>query len=144
MRRVDDELRDEVFFTRFHAKTTSATTPLLPINRDRRALQIASVRHRHRDLLVGDEIFELQLGRLINDLRTTSIAILVANLGQLLHDYLTQLRRRSKNRLKLSDVVTNFRELLKKLVDGKLSQTVELQFEDSVDLLVAENQCSSG
>ena len=39
------------------------------------------------DLFVGDQVFQLQLGRLIENLRAPRIAVLVANLFQLLDDH---------------------------------------------------------
>ena len=69
VRGVDDELRDKIFFARLHAGAPGAAAALLAIDGDRRPLQIALVAHGHRNLLVGDQVFELQLGALVDNLR---------------------------------------------------------------------------
>ncbi len=62
MRGVDDELRDEILFSRLHAGTAGAAAALLAIDGDWCALEVALVADGNGDLLVGDEVFELKLG----------------------------------------------------------------------------------
>ena len=80
MRGVDDELRDEIFFARLHAGAAGAAAALLAIDGDRRALEVALVADGNGDLLVGDEVFKLKLGGLVDDLGAALVAVLVANL----------------------------------------------------------------
>jgi hypothetical protein len=47
--------------------------------------------HGDGHLLVGDEVFELKLGRLIDNLGAAGIAVLVANLLELFDDDVAQL-----------------------------------------------------
>ncbi len=44
------------------------------------------------DLLVGDEVFELELGGLVDDLGAAGVAVLVADLGELFDDDFAELR----------------------------------------------------
>ena len=86
VRGIDDELRDEIFFARLHADAARAATPLLAVGGDRRALEVAGMRDGDRDLLVGDEIFELQFGCFIENLRAALVAVLLANFFELADD----------------------------------------------------------
>jgi hypothetical protein len=49
------------------------------------------VADRDGNLLVGDQVFKLQLGALVDDLRAARVAVLVANLFELLDDDRAQL-----------------------------------------------------
>ena len=62
VRGVDDELRDEILFARLHAHAPGAAAALLAIDADGRALEVALMADRDGDLLVGDQVFKLQLG----------------------------------------------------------------------------------
>ena len=86
MRGVDDELRDEVFFARLHAHAAGAAAALLAIDGDGRALEVALMADGDGDLLVGDEVFELKLGALVDDLGAALVAVLVADVFELLDD----------------------------------------------------------
>ncbi len=44
------------------------------------------MRHGDRDLLVGDQVFQLQLRGFVQDAGATGIAVLVADLFELLDD----------------------------------------------------------
>ena len=59
---VDDELGDEVLFASLHAHAAGAAATLLAIDADGRALEVALMRDGDRNLLVGDEVFKLNLG----------------------------------------------------------------------------------
>jgi len=86
MRRVDDELRDEVFLARLHAHASRAAAALLAIDRDGSALEVSLVAHRYCDLLVGDQVFELNLSTLVDNFGTPFVAVFVANFFQLFDD----------------------------------------------------------
>ncbi len=51
---------------------------------------------------------------------------------------------RSQNRFVLGDIVAHLLQLLQQLVNRKLSQAIELQFEYGVNLTVAEDQGGGG
>ncbi len=91
-----------------------------------------------RDLLVGDEVFELQLGGLVDDLRAARVAVLVANLFQLLDDDRAQLVLAGQDGFVLGDLLAHLLQLVEQFVDGELREAVELQFEDGVDLAEGE------
>ena len=134
VRRVHDELRDKVLLARLHAHASRAAAPLLAIDRDRRALQVALVAHRHRNLLVGDQVFELDLRALVHNLGAPLVAVLLANLFKLLHDHRAQLLFAAQDLLVLGDLRADLAQLVQDLVDRKLREPVELQFENGVDL----------
>ena len=69
------KLRDEILFARLHADAAGAAAALLAIDGDGRALEVALVAHRDRNLLVGDQVFKLQLGGLVNNLRAARVAV---------------------------------------------------------------------
>ncbi len=106
-------------------------------------LRVAGVGDGDGDLLVGDEVFELKLGGLVNDDGAAGVAVLVANLGELFDDDFAELGRGGEDGLELGDVVADFGEFFEELVDGELGEAVELQFEDGVDLLIAEDEGAS-
>ncbi len=135
---VDDELGDEVLFTRLHAEPAGAAAPLLAIDGDGRALEVAGIGDGDGDLLVGDEVFELELGGLVDDLGAALVAVILADGLELLDDDRAQLLLGGEDGLVLGDVVADFGQLVEQLVDGELGEAVELQFEDGVDLAVAE------
>ncbi len=108
MRRVDDELRDEIFFARLHAGAARAAAALLAIDGDRRPLEVALVADRDGNLLVGDEVFELKLGGLVDDLRAARVAVLVANFFEFLDDDVAQLLVAGEDRFVFGDLVANF------------------------------------
>ena len=76
---VDDELGDEVFFARLHPGAAGAAAALLAVDADRRPLEVALVADGDGDLLVGDEVFEGELGALVEDDGAAGVAVLVAN-----------------------------------------------------------------
>ncbi len=91
-----------------------------------------------RNLLVGDQVFQLQFGRFVDDLRAARVAVLVANLFELLDDDRAQLGFRGQDRLVLIDALADLLQLVQQLVDGELRQAIELQLEDGVDLAQRE------
>ena len=138
VRRVDDELRDEIFFARLHARAAGAAAALLAIDGDGRALQVALVADGDGDLLVGDQVFKLQLGALVDDLRAALVAVLVANFFEFLDDDRAQLLVAGQDRFVLGDPLAHLLQFVQNLVDGELGQAIELQFENGVDLAQRE------
>ena len=89
-------------------------------------------------LLVGDQVFKLQFGALIDDLRAPRVAILVANLFRFFHDHGAQLLLAGQNRFVFGDLLAKLLQLVEQFIDGELRRPVELQFEDGVDLAERE------
>ena len=135
---VDDELGDEVFFPRAHAQPAGATAPLLAVDGDWSALQITGMGNSDGDLFVGDQVFQLQLGGLVEDLGAALVAELLARCFELLDDHGAQLRFRGQNGFVLGDALAHFDQLLENFVGGKLGQAIELQLEDGIGLLGVE------
>ena len=65
--------------------------------------------HRHGDLLVGDQVFKLQLGAFVHNLRAPRVAILVANFFKLLHNHSAQLLFAGQDRFVLGDLLAHLR-----------------------------------
>jgi len=140
---VDDELGDEVFVAVF-----------MRGGRFRRgaaggrwrwgSLEIAGVGDGDGDLLVGDEVFELEVGGFVEDLGAADVAVFVADLGELFDDDFAELLFAGEDGLELGDVVADLGELFEELVDGELGEAIELQFEDRVDLAVGEDEDAGG
>ena len=59
---------------------------LLPVGGEGRALEVAGVGDGDGDLLVGDEVFEGELGGLVDDDGAAGVAVLVADVFELLDD----------------------------------------------------------
>ena len=93
---------------------------------------------RDRDLLVGDQVFKLQLGALVDDFGATLVAVLVANLFEFLDDDAAQLGVAGQDRFVLGNLFANLAELFQNLVDRELGEAIELQFEDGVNLAERE------
>ena len=138
VRGVDDELRDEIFFARLHAHAAGAAAALLAVDGDGRALQVALVADRDGDLLVGDEVFKLQLGALVDDLGAALVAVLVADVFKLLDDDRAQFLLAAQDLFVLGDLGADLLQLVQELVDGELGEAIELQFENGVDLAQSE------
>ncbi len=137
---VDDELGDEVLFAGLHAESSGSTAALLAVGGDGGSLEVAGVGDGDGDLLVGDEVFELDLGGLVDDLGLALVAVLVADLFELLDDDAAELLLGGEDGLELFDGVADGLELVEELVDGELGEAVELQLEDGVDLAEAEDE----
>ena len=89
-------------------------------------------------LLVGDQVFKLQFGRLVDDFGATLVAVLFANLFKLGDDYLAQSFVAAQNLFVLGDLLEDLVEFVENLVDRELSEAIELQLEDGVDLTQRE------
>ena len=105
---VDDELGDEVFFARLHAEAAGAAAPLLAVGGDGGALEVAGMGDSDGDLFVGDEVFELQLGGLVDDLGAALVAVFVADGFELLDDDVAELLLGGEDGFVLGDVVADF------------------------------------
>src|SRR6185369_7712150 len=106
--------------------------------------EVAGVGDGDGDLLVGDEVFELDLGGLVDDLGAASVAVLVADLFELLDDDAAEFFLGGEDGLELLDAGADLGELFEELVDGELGEAVELQLEDGVDLAVGEDEGAGG
>ena len=62
-----EQVLDEILLARAHALAAGAAAALLAIGGDGRALQVAGVADGDRDLLVGDQVFQIDLGGFVLD-----------------------------------------------------------------------------
>ena len=86
------------------------------------------------DLLIGDEVFQLDLSCFVEDLGAALVAIVLADLFQLFDDDAAQLLFRGEDGFVFGDALAHAVQLAGDLVDGKPRQAVQLQFEDGVGL----------
>ena len=68
MRGGDEQVLDEILVARLHTGAPLPTAALHAVGRDRRALHVAAVAHRDRNLLVGNQVFEMNFRRFVFDL----------------------------------------------------------------------------
>ena len=71
----EEELLDEILVARLHADAAGAAAALHAVDRDGRALQVAGVADGDGDLLVGDQVFEHDLGGFVVDLGAAFVAV---------------------------------------------------------------------
>ena len=69
VRRRHEQVVDDVLFARAHADAALAAAVLRAIRRDRRALDVAGVGDRHRDVFLGDQILDAELALFFDQLR---------------------------------------------------------------------------
>ncbi len=87
---IDDELGDEVFVAGLHADAAGAAAALLAVGGEGGALEVAGVGDGDGDLLLGDEVFEAELGGFIEDAGAAGVAVAVADVGELGGDDLAE------------------------------------------------------
>jgi hypothetical protein len=117
----------------------SRSALLLAVDADGRALEVAGVGDGDRYLLVGDEVFEGELGGLVEDDGAAGVAVLVADVFELLDDDAAEFLFTGEDAFVLGDVVADRAEFVEELVDGELGEAVELEFKDGVNLAVGED-----
>src|SRR5580765_382147 len=125
---------DEVFFLGFGTDTTFAAARLVTIGVRRGALDVAGVAHRDQHLGVGDQVFQLDLVDFVDDLSAAVVAKRFLDVTQFGNDHRLELFLAGQNFFQLSDALPNRFQFLQNFVDGKLGQTMELQFENGVHL----------
>ena len=88
---------DEILVARLHAGAAGAAAPLHAVSGNRRALEVARMAYGDRDLLVGDQVFELNFGGLVVDLGAALVAVLFFDFFQFFDDHAAQLFLRAEN-----------------------------------------------
>src|SRR6185312_10565070 len=125
---------DEILVARLHARAPGASAALLPVGGDWRALHVAGVAHRDRNLLIGNQIFQADFRRFVFDHGAAFVAVLLFDFFQFLDDDVAQLRLRRKNGFVLRDVLAHQAQFFADFIDGKPRKAVQLQFEDRFSL----------
>jgi hypothetical protein len=67
MRRGYKQSRDEILLARLHAGAALAAALLRPIARERHALDVSRVRHRHHHIITLDQILIIDLAFLVDN-----------------------------------------------------------------------------
>src|SRR5581483_1883544 len=87
----DEQMLDKILVARLHPGAAGPPAALHAVGGDRRPLQIAGVGDRHRNLLVGDEVFQFDLsGFVLND-RAALVTVLLPDFFQFFDDHAAQL-----------------------------------------------------
>ncbi len=141
---VDDELGDEVFVAGLHAEAAGAAAALLAVDGDGGALEVAGVGDGDGDLLVGDEVFEGELGGFVEDLGAAFVAEALADVFELFDDDAAEFLLGGRGWTRTRRCCRGRAEFVEELVDGELGEAVELQLEDGVDLAVGEDERGGG
>src|SRR6266851_2100327 len=115
----------------------------MPVCIRRRALDVPRVADGDQHLRVGDQVFKLDFIDLVDDLRAAIVSVRFVHFAQLADDDLLEFLVARQNLAQLGDQFTNGFQFLQDFVDRELRQPVQLQFEDGVDLRVAEAECVS-
>ncbi len=127
-----------------HAHAAGAAAALLAIDGDGRALEVALVGDGDGHLLVGDEVFKLDFGGLVDDGGAAGVAVAVANVFQLLDDDFAELLVGGEDFFVLGNSLADFGELVENFVHRELGEAIELQLEDGVDLAEGDAALFSG
>ena len=117
----------------------AAAAPLRAVGRDRGALDVAGVGDRDRHVLVGDQVLDRDLVGGVDDLGAARVAVVVADLPQLVADDLVDARRARRGCPCRSAMRSDeLRELVHDLLALEAGEPLQLQLEDRVGLDLAE------
>src|SRR5688500_9814268 len=94
---------DEIAVLRRRAKTSFAAASLPRISRDRRALDVTTVRDRDRDVFVGDKILDRKLDTFVDDLRAAPVTKLFFDFLEFFRDDASQRTLVAENLFQLAD-----------------------------------------
>src|SRR5208283_3788267 len=103
-----------------------------------RALDVAGMAHGDEHVGIRDQVFQLDFVHLVHDLRAAVVAVSFVDLAQLGGDYLLELPVAGQDFAQFRDEVADGLQFLEDFVNRELRQAMELQFEDGINLRVAE------
>src|SRR5271156_2959915 len=138
VRRGDEEMLDEIVVASFGADAAFAAARLVAIGFDRGAFDVARVADGDGHFLVFDEVFELDFLDAVNDLGAAFIAIGLYDFAQFRDDDGFQFLFAAEDFTQLGDLFADLFQLGENVVNGKLGEAVQLQFEDGVNLRKAK------
>src|SRR5580704_4697177 len=125
---------DEIFLARLHARAAGATAALHAVGGDRRPLHVAGVAESDGDLLVGDQIFENDLGGFVLNAGAALVAVEFLYFFKLLDDDFAKFALGGKNGFVIFDAPADFLQLVGNFVDGEFGEAMQLQFQNRVGL----------
>ena len=103
-------------------------------------LDVAAVRHGHRDVLFVDEVGDVDLGVIVAELRPSGRGITLLYLGEFLHDDLFHRVFRTENALELPDLRALLFELFVDFLHLEPRKALQTHFEDGHGLFLAEEE----
>ena len=134
MRRGDEELLDEVVFLELDATHTLAAALLLAVGGNGQALDVAAARDRDDHVLVGDEVLDVEVTRLVGDLGTTLVGIAALDLEHLVADDLLDEALVTQDALVIGDLLAQLGEFGLDLLALESGQTAQAHLEDVICL----------
>src|SRR3989441_538842 len=140
VRRGDEEVLDDVFLFRLHARHALAPAALAAVGLDVRALDVPRARDGDDHFLVGEQVLDGEVGRAVDDLRAPGVAILVADGDQLLLDDGHELGVGGEDALQLLDEGQHLLVLFDDLVTLELGQALQAHVENSLGLDFREGE----
>src|SRR5262249_6300960 len=111
--RGNEQMLDEIFIAGAHAGAASASTALHAISGDGRALQVAGVADGDGNLLVGDEVFKMDLGGFVFDDGAALVSVELLYFFELFDDDGSQLFLGTENGFVLGDVLADLLQLVR-------------------------------
>src|SRR5271156_302776 len=129
---------DEIVVAGFGADAAFAAARLVTIGFDRGALHVAGMADGDGHFLVFDEVFELDFLDAVNDLGAALVTVGFYDLAQFRDDHGFQFLFAAEDFAQLGDLFADLFQLGENVVNGKLREAVQLQFEDGVNLRKAE------
>ncbi len=115
--RGDEKMLDKILVARLHAGAALASAALLAISGDWGALQVAAMADGDRDLFVGDQVFQLDLGGFVFNDGAAFITVELPDFFQFGDDHLAQLLFRAKNGFELGDVLAHLFQFVRDFVN---------------------------
>src|SRR6202167_2688238 len=134
---------DETVVARCRADAAFAAARLVAVGLDGGALNVARMADGDGHFLVFDQVFELDFLDAGNDLGAARVAIGFYDFAEFGDDNGLQFLFAGQDFAQLGNLFADFFQLGKNVVNGKLRQAVQLQFEDGVNLRKAET-CDFG
>src|ERR1700691_724448 len=130
----DEQMLDEILVTRLHAGAAGAAAALHAVSGDGGALEIAAVAYGDCYLLVGDQVFEHDLGSFVFNAGAALVAVELSYFFELFDDDGAQLLFRAEDGFEVGDVVASETEFFGDFVDREPGQAVQLQLENGLGL----------
>ena len=140
VRRRDEEMVDDVLVARAHADAALAAALLVAIRRDRRALDVARVGDRDRDVLVGDQILDAAARRSASRIIGAAIVAELASARRAARRRRSRSSSRSLARIsrRLAISFMQLGELVENLLPLEAGQPLQLHVENRLRLDLAQ------
>ena len=128
----------EVGVLQVHALHALAAALLLAVGAHRQALDVAGLGHGDDHVLLGDEVFPLDVLRFASDAGAAGIAVLLLDLQQFVLDDLLQQALVGQDALVVGDLLAQLGQLFLDLLALQSGQAAQAHLQDGVGLLLGE------